>query len=356
MSSEVSPTSLGPYRVLRRLGAGGMSTVFEAEDPRLGRRVALKTLPEAWAEDEEHLRRFRREAKTLASMNHPNIVTLYSVEDTEGALLLSMEWVDGATMSQLVPEGGLPLPTFFAYALQIADALDAAHQRGVIHRDVKPGNIMVTPDQRIKVLDFGLAKRGQPAEGDGDLLDSLTLTAGGEMVGTLPYMSPEQIQGEPIDHRSDIFSLGILLYEMATGERPFQGSSWAELASAILRDDPPSASEKNLELPRHLGRILRHCLAKDVKRRFQTVLDLRNELAELQQELQTGELPSSVGAAVSFRRRRLSRRWRPVAGAAGALLLGALAIWALPRFFSAAPEGPATPRAGSGAATSASAL
>ncbi|MEM1180722.1 MAG: protein kinase, partial [Acidobacteriota bacterium] len=226
-----------------------------------------------------------------------------------------MEWVDGQPLSHHLREGGLDLATFFRFALQIADALEAAHRRDVIHRDVKPGNIMVDGDGHIKVLDFGLAKRRRPR--NQELVDSRTLTQDGHMVGTLPYMSPEQLQGGLVDHRTDVFSLGIVLFEMATGGRPFQGDSWGDLASAILRDDPPSATELRVDLPRHLGRILRHCLEKDVKRRFQTVLDLRNELADLQKELVTGELPS--GDVLTPPKPKTNGRLR--AGAWGAALV-----------------------------------
>ena len=288
--SDPERSHIGNYRLIRQLAAGGMGAVFEAEDPRLHRRVALKTLPKDVVGDLEQMRRLEREAQTLASLSHPNIVTIYSVEEDDGIVFLTMEWIDGLPLSKAIPEDGLKLDTFFHFALQIADALEAAHRRDVIHRDIKPGNIMVGPDNRIKVLDFGLAKRSDPEpEHSGE---SETLTREGQMLGTLPYMSPEQLQGGAVDSRSDIFSFGIVLYEMATGRRPFQGGSWGDLASSILRDEPPSVTDLRIHLPRHLGRILRHCLEKDVKRRFQTVLDLRNELAELQREIVTGELPT----------------------------------------------------------------
>ena len=314
--SDPERSQIGNYRLIRQLAAGGMGAVFEAEDPRLHRRVALKTLPEEVSGDPEQLKRLEREAQTLASLNHPNIVTIYSVEEDQDTVFLTMEWVDGQPLSKLIPDQGFDLETFFQYALQIADALDAAHQREVIHRDIKPGNIMVGEGGRIKVLDFGLAKRNEP---ELELKDSQPLTREGQMLGTLPYMSPEQLQGAAVDSRTDIFSLGIVLYEMATGRRPFQGGSWGDLASAILRDDPPSVTDLRFQLPRHLGRILRHCLEKDVKRRFQTILDLRNELAELQRELMTGELPTG---SVAVRRKR-PWLW---AGLGTALLAGS-AFW-----------------------------
>ena len=203
--SDPERSHIGHYRLIRQLAAGGMGAVFEAEDPRLHRRVAIKTLPSQLALEPEQLRRLEREAQTLASLNHPNIVTIYSVEEDDGIVFLAMEWIEGAPLSRKIPSQGLSLETFFHYALQIADALDAAHQKGVIHRDVKPGNIMVTSDGRIKVLDFGLAKRAEPFPDDA--IDSQTLTREGQMLGTLPYMSPEQLQGGAVDHRTDIFFL-----------------------------------------------------------------------------------------------------------------------------------------------------
>lgn len=334
--SDPDRSHIGNYRLIRRLAAGGMGAVFEAEDPRLQRRVALKTLPRDVSDDPDQMRRLEREAQTLASLNHPNIVTIYSVEEDDGIVFLTMEWIDGSPLSKRIPEKGLDLETFFHYALQIADALDAAHQRDVIHRDVKPGNIMVGADNRIKVLDFGLAKRSE-SEPSPDV-ESEALTREGQMLGTLPYMSPEQLQGGAVDSRSDIFSLGIVLYEMAAGQRPFQGSSWGDLASAILRDDPPSVTDVKALLPRHLARILRHCLEKDVKRRFQTILDLRNELAELQREIVTGELPT--GGVI--RRRGSSKRLGWAVGlallAAGGLAVGLADRWGLPGIGSVLQE------------------
>lgn len=323
--TDLDRSHIGTYRLIRQLTAGGMGAVFEAEDPRLRRRVALKTLPEHLAADPDQLRRLEREARTLAAVNHPNIVTIYSVEEDDGIVFLAMEWIEGRPLNLIIPDKGLDLETFFRYALQIADALDAAHQRGVIHRDVKPGNIMVGPDGWIKVLDFGLAKQGDP---ETEFLDSRPLTREGQMLGTLPYMSPEQLQGAPVDPRTDVFSFGIVLYEMVTGARPFQGSSWGDLASSILRDDPPSVTRLHLNLPHHLGRIIRHCLEKDVKRRFQTVLDLRNELAELQREIVTGELPTRP---VSGRRPGTSL-WLGMAGVAllGALGFAGIQAWRAP--------------------------
>ncbi|MCP3960805.1 MAG: protein kinase, partial [bacterium] len=232
----------------------------------------------------------------LAKLNHPNIVTIYAIEEEEGTHFLIMELVEGRTLDELIPSVGMTPEQVFEVAIPLAEALAVAHEQGIIHRDLKPGNIMVTDDGRVKVLDFGLAKRYDSATTSaGAPVDARQPeTQGGQTMGTIPYMSPEQLQGDTIDHRTDIFSLGIILYEMATGSRPFEGKTWGDLASSILRDKPPSVTTLNVYLPRHLGRIIRHCLEKDPKRRFQTALDLRNELEELQREMLTGEVQSGT--------------------------------------------------------------
>jgi len=325
MAESIGPT-LSKYEILRPLSTGGMGSVYLAEDTKLHRKVAIKVLTPEWASDPERFRRFQWEAQALATLNHPNIVTIYSVEEEGDVHFLTMELVEGKTLAELIPSVGMPLGQIFEIAVPLADALAAAHERGIIHRDLKPGNIMVTPEGRVKILDFGLAKnlgngdgtagRGIADRGHPDL-DTVTgdqpVTREGQMLGTIPYMSPEQLRGDPVDHRTDLFSLGIILYEMCAGQRPFQGTGWNELASSILRDQPPSVNTFNLNLPRHLGRIVRHCLEKDPKRRFQTALDLRNELAELEREIHSGELPvtrDEVSAAIRDPGSRSSDRFR----------------------------------------------
>ncbi|HEU5311283.1 MAG TPA: serine/threonine-protein kinase, partial [Candidatus Eisenbacteria bacterium] len=222
----LSPRSrLGAYEILGPLGAGGMGEVYRARDLRLGREVAVKVLPAEVGSSPDRLARFEREARTVAGLNHPNIVTLHSVEDADGVRFLTMELVEGQTLSSLITPGGLPLPRLLELAIPLTDALVAAHERGVIHRDLKPGNVMVTREGRVKVLDFGLAKiaTGENAAVERSVAATvdLPLSREGMMVGTVPYMAPEQIRGEPTDARSDLFSLGIILYELATGRRPF---------------------------------------------------------------------------------------------------------------------------------------
>jgi tetratricopeptide (TPR) repeat protein len=282
------PGTLAHYEIFDPLGRGGMGEVFLARDTRLDRQVALKVLPPEMASDPDRLERFRREARAVAALNHPNIVTIYSVEEADGQHFLTMERVEGGTLEERVPREGLPAADFLALATQIADALRAAHARGVTHRDLKPGNIMVDGDDRIRVLDFGLAKVQKTRHGDGSSTDDApteTLTQEGLVMGTLPYMSPEQVQGRAVDSSSDVFSLGILLYEMLCGQRPFAGESSAELVSCILRDDPSPIEHRDLGQP--LDGILTRCLHKDPKARC-TAEELWNELRQLRSGLDSG--------------------------------------------------------------------
>ena len=293
MADQIGP-NLNKYTIHDQISAGGMGAVYLAEDTSLHRPVAIKVLSPEVSDDPDRFRRFQWEAQVLARLNHPNIVTIHSVEEDQGLHFLTMELIDGETLNASIPEEGLPLMRLFDLAIPLADALSAAHQKGIIHRDLKPGNIMVRRDGRLKILDFGLAKQREDLDDAAlGLNGQQPETQDGQLMGTVPYMSPEQIQGDPIDHRSDIFSLGIILFEMATGSRPFQGKTWGDLASSILRDRPPSVTAVRAQLPRHLGRIIRHCLEKDPQRRFQTALDLRNELEELRREWRTGELDAT---------------------------------------------------------------
>ncbi|MGB6362927.1 MAG: serine/threonine-protein kinase, partial [Thermoanaerobaculia bacterium] len=232
-------TNLSHFKITGKLGAGGMGEVFRAEDTTLDREVALKVLPTELASDPERLARFEREAKTLAALDHPNIVTIYTVEEADGVRFLTMQLVEGKQLSELIPRGGMPVERIFELGIPLAEALAAAHEKGVIHRDLKPANIMVTTDDRVKVLDFGLAKL-QPDTAVVATTEARTeaLTGEGRILGTMPYMSPEQLEGKEIDARSDIFSFGAMLYEMATGERPFQGDTSVSLISSIVKDTP----------------------------------------------------------------------------------------------------------------------
>jgi Tol biopolymer transport system component len=318
-------TTLGHYRILDRLGKGGMGEVFLAEDTKLGRRVALKVLTEELASDTDWRQRFEREARAVAALNHPSIVTIHSVEDAGGILFLTLELVEGSTLADHIPKGGLPLDRLLSVAIPLADAVGAAHQRGITHRDLKPANVMITPDRRIKVLDFGLAKL---AEGEqaamGVTVPAADLTGVGRIMGTTAYMSPEQAEGKGVDPRSDVFSLGVMLYEMAVGERPFKGDTQVSILSAILKDNPPSVTDLKHELPRDLGRIVKRCLAKDPEDRYQTAKDLRNDLRTLKADLDSGAVQPVSGVTTPLSvDRPASRRWLPW------LALGVLAAAAL---------------------------
>jgi TolB-like protein/Tfp pilus assembly protein PilF len=261
--------------------------------------VAIKLLPDDLAGDPERLARFEREAKTVAALNHPNIVTIHSVERVEGIHFFTMELVEGRNLADVIPREGLPVERFLNLALPLAEAIAAAHERGVTHRDLKPRNIMVSDEGHLKVLDFGLAKLRERARAERPSEDSTkTETRDGLVLGTMPYMSPEQLQGKPVDHRADIFALGIVLYEMATGRRPFSGDNPAELASSILRDAPSLLTDVNREIPTDLARIVRHCLQKDPDRRYQTARGLSGELEELREDLRRGAAAVSDAVAV----------------------------------------------------------
>ena len=291
--------TLSHYKILDKLGEGGMGAVYLAEDLELNRKVALKVLPKEMASDPERLSRFKREAKAVAALSHPNIVTIYSVEDSDEGRFITMELVEGKSLEELITPQGLPIDQFFTVAVPLTDALSAAHQSGITHRDLKPANIMVTDDNRVKVLDFGLAKlHGSAAGPEEQELPTQALTQEGMIMGTVPYMSPEQVQSKPVDHRTDIFSLGIILYEMATGKRPFRGDSSADLISSILRDSPRPITELNVDLPDDLGRVVKRCLEKDPGRRFQTSLDLRSELETLKHEAAKKETKTAPSIAV----------------------------------------------------------
>jgi TolB-like protein len=306
--------TLAHYRVDRDLGAGGMGEVYRAHDTTLGRDVALKVLPGEVASEPKRLARFKREARALASLNHPNIVTVFEVGEAGSVHFLTMELVDGRTLAEIIPKTGLPLPQAFAIAIPLADAVATAHDRGIVHRDLKPNNVMVTEDGRVKVLDFGLAKLRPPLGTEDSTAGAQEiLTREGAFLGTLPYMAPEQIQGREADQRSDIFSLGVVLYEMTTGQRPFGGDTLADLTSAVLRDRPKDVDQVRSDLPRALGRLIRRCLEKDPERRFQSTKDVRNELQDLDRELEAEKIVKEAVPAPISARRPSRRRWLPVA-------------------------------------------
>jgi len=320
----------GRYRVVSLLGRGGMGEVYLAEDTQLQRRVALKVLLEDAAADPERRKRFAREACAAAALNHPHIVTVHSVEEDAGRLFLTLEYVEGRTLAGRIPPGGLAVEELLTIAIPLADAVAAAHEGGITHRDLKPANVMLTKDGRVKVLDFGLAKLREPAA----LADAETTaamqgwghaavpsTVEGRILGTVAYMSPEQAEGKPVDHRSDLFSLGIMLYEMATGERPFKGDTDISVLSAILKDTPPSVVEVRPDVPRELARIVKGCLQKAPVERYQSARDLKNDLRRLQGELSAAGMGASHAGAVMSAPRRFRRR-----GILAALVVVSLAV------------------------------
>jgi len=293
--------TLGHYRILELLGKGGMGEVYLAEDTKLQRRVALKVLSPELAGDGDRRERFEREARAAAALNHPNIVTIHSVEEADGVSFLTLELIDGQTLSGVIPSAGLPLDRLLAIAIPLADAVGAAHQRGITHRDLKPANVMVTSDNRVKVLDFGLAKlREELSQAAQAAMPTQELTGEGRILGTIAYMSPEQAEGRPVDPRTDVFALGVLIFEMATGERPFKGDTQLSVLSAILKDTPSSVTDVKRDLPRDLSRIVQRCLAKDPEDRYQSAKDLRNDLRALRDDLASGDLAvKSVSGAAS---------------------------------------------------------
>jgi eukaryotic-like serine/threonine-protein kinase len=278
---------LAHYEIAAQLGAGGMGEVWRAHDTRLGRDVALKVLPAEMAADPERLERFRREAKALAALDHPGVVTVHSVEEADGVHFLTMQLVDGQPLDRLIPADGLPLPRLLEIAISLAEALAAAHERGIVHRDLKPANVMVSGDGRVKVLDFGLAKVTEVGRESAATVTH-ALTGDGVVMGTVPYMSPEQVSGRAVDRRTDIFALGVVIYEMATGRRPFLGPSPAELVSAILRDAPPPLAELRPGLPADLAEFVGRCLQKHAEDRFATAGDLLAALQALRRRLESG--------------------------------------------------------------------
>ena len=314
-------STLGHYRIVDMLGKGGMGEVFLAEDTRLQRQVALKILAKELAGDPDRRERFEREARAAAALNHPNIVTIHSVEEIDGVPFLTLELIDGQTLGDLIPADGIPLDRLLTLAIPLADAVGAAHQRGITHRDLKPATVMVTTDGRVKVLDFGLAKLKEDARLVAEAaLPTAMLTGEGRIVGTVAYMSPEQAEGKPVDPRSDVFSLGVLLYEMSTGVRPFTGETQMSILSSIMRDTPRPVTEAKRSLPREFSRIVTRCLSKDVEDRYQTAKDVRNDLRALKNDLTSGDIipvATTVDAPAAAPARATSR---------GALIAAAVAV------------------------------
>lgn len=329
-SHDLIGRQLGRYRIVASLGAGGMGEVYEAEDVKLGRRLALKLLPPHFSEDAERKRRFEQEARAASALNHPNIITIYGNETAEGLDFITAELIDGQTLRQLITKSPLPWRETVDIALQIAGALDAAHSVGVIHRDIKPANIMVRPDGYVKVLDFGLAKLSNDST-VAALGETRDQTDANRVMGTINYMSPEQALGKKVDARSDIFSLGAVMFEMLAGDAPFNGLSEAAIYNSILNQSPASIREKRSEIPPALEQIIAHALEKNRDERYQSAAELRRDLEALRQN-------SSLGLTFAKPKRRSMLSLGRVVSAVVVIAIAAAAAW-----FAIRPQKSASP-------------
>ena len=319
-------TRLGPYEILSPLGAGGMGEVYRAKDPRLGREVAIKVLPEAMALDRERLSRFEQEARAASALNHPNIVTIHEIGREGGLAFIAMELVEGKTVRDLVAFKPMPVRRVLNVAAQIADGLAKAHAAGIVHRDLKPENVMVSNDGFVKILDFGLAKLVEPASGEVSVMPTMTAqpTQPGTVMGTVGYMSPEQASGEALDFRSDQFSLGSIIYEMASGKRAFLRKTAAETMSAIIREQPEPVARLRPDLPLPVQWILERCLSKDREDRYASTRDLARDLAGVRDR---ADASSGAEEMVPAARRR--RRGLLLVAAAGVIGAALAAVWGI---------------------------
>jgi serine/threonine protein kinase len=316
-------TKLGPYEIQSALGSGGMGEVYRARDTRLDRVVAVKILPEALAKDGDRLQRFEHEARVLSTLSHPNLLSIYDVGSQDGVHYLVSEFLEGHTLRELLKDNPLGVRRATDYGLQIAKGLSAAHEKGIVHRDLKPENIFVTTDGRVKILDFGLAKQSLADAGNLSGLTQTVQTVPGVVLGTVGYMAPEQVRGQPADSRSDLFSFGSVLYEMLSGKRAFHGDTPADMMSAILKEDPPELIETGRQIPPALEGIVRHCLEKNPLNRFQSAHDLAFNLEQLS-HVPAGSSASHALVSTSKRRNRWPWLVAPglVAVAAGAFFVG----------------------------------
>ncbi|HZD30315.1 MAG TPA: serine/threonine-protein kinase, partial [Candidatus Angelobacter sp.] len=321
-------TKLGPYELIALIGAGGMGEVYRARDSRLGREVAVKILPASFAADPDRLRRFEQEARAVAALNHPNILAVHDLGQHDGTPYMVTELLDGESLRAILARGPLSHRKAVDYAIQTAQGLAAAHGKDLAHRDLKPDNLFVTREGRVKILDFGLAKTiDKPATsghdvGQATMTSDVPLTGVGTVVGTSGYMSPEQVRGATVDCRTDIFSFGAVLYEMLTGVRAFKRDTTAETMTAILHDDPPENPPDGRTLPPALDRIVHHCLEKAPEQRFQSARDMAFDLESITSMSASGGL-----SAIKSKERKPTRLY--VAGACALVALAALVGWLL---------------------------